>query len=390
MKIKIGVFFGGKSVEHEVSVISALQAIHAMDKEKYWPVPVYITKEGIMYTGQPLLEIDNYKDIKQLLSKCDQILIFNDGFQKSLVKQQSGLLGGKKIIDTIDVAFPIVHGTNVEDGTIQGYFELLDLPYVGSDVHGSALGMDKITMKRLLKEAEMPIVEYVWFYTQKWMTAGATVVEEIEGKLGYPVIVKPANSGSSVGIQMAEDREELDEAINLASNFSNRIIVERAVKALKEINCSVLGDYEGVEASVCEEPISSSEILSYQDKYMQKGGGSKGMSGTLRKLPAELSDETAETIQKLAKETFITLGCSGVARVDFLIDKAEDKIYVNEINTIPGSLSFYLWEASGKPFKQLLNDLIQLALKRGREKRQLTYTYDSNILAQKNLMGVKK
>ena len=389
MKIKVGVFFGGRSVEHEVSVISALQAIDSIDKEKYSVIPVYIAKSGIWYTGDALLDIDNFKDIDKLLLDAKKLMIENDGNEKIMVKYPLSKFA-KNILGTLDVAFPVIHGTNGEDGTLQGYFESIDLPYVGCDVLSSAVGMDKVFAKKLLKDAGIPVVECVWFYSTEWLRDKENIIAKIETQIKYPLIVKPANTGSSVGVKMVDNRLELEDAVDLARSFSNKIMAEVMVVNLREINCAVLGDYEKAEASVCEEPISSKDILTYQDKYMGNGAktsGSKGMSGASRQIPALISEEMTKEIQKLALSSFRTLGCAGVSRIDFLIDKDTNKVYVNELNTIPGSLAFYLWEATGKRYSQLTEDLINLALKKDREKQALMFTFDSNILAMQG--GVK-
>ncbi len=381
MKINVGVFFGGISVEHEISVISASQAMSAMDKEKYNIIPIYIAKSGIFYTGNELMDIQNYSDINKLLSKCQAINIIHDHNEPVIIKYP-GSKFSKNIIRKIDVAFPVVHGTNVEDGTLQGYLEMLKIPYVGSDILASSIGMDKVLMKKALRESGIPTVDYVSFYSKDWYKDNQPIIAKLENEIKFPVIVKPANLGSSVGIKKVNHLDELEEAVFLAQTFSKKILIEKMIKNLKEINCSVLGDYEKTEASVCEEPISSDEILSYKDKYLNKGS-SKGMSAIKKKLPADIPEEQSQLIKKLAMDTFKTLGCSGVARVDFLIDKDTNRVYVNEINTIPGSLSFYLWEATGKPFPKLIDDLIGLALKRERERKSIVFSYDINILALK-------
>lgn len=386
MKINVGVIFGGRSVEHEISIISALQVIHSIDRNKYNVVPVYITKQGQFYTGEALNDIQNYKDLDRLLSRCKQMVIVNHNGTRVMI-EYPGSMFRKAQLGTIDVALPVVHGTNVEDGALQGYLEMLDIPYAGCNVLSSALGMDKIVMRMVLKEAGLPVLDYVWFYSKRWFSDPAGVYEQIESRLSYPLIVKPANSGSSVGITPAANREELEDALDLASRFSNRIIVEHKVVNLREINCSVLGDYEKAIPSVCEEPVSSDQILSYKDKYMHEE--SKGMGGAARQLPAHIPQELTALIRELALKTFHVLDCSGVSRIDFLIDTETDQVYVNEINTIPGSLSFYLWEATGKPFAELTEDLIQLALKRNRERANLVFSYETNILAMKGKGGAK-
>jgi D-alanine-D-alanine ligase len=388
MKINVGVFFGGTSVEHEVSVISGLQAAHALDEEKYQPVPVYIAKNGDWYTGDALLEIENYKDLPSLFNKAVKVVLGKGQNGKAVLTKFPAGLFGAKTVNTLDVAFPVLHGTYGEDGVLQGLLEIHGLPYVGCDVLSSATGMDKIVMKMIVRDSGIPIADFVWFYANKWVDDSASLAAEIREKLQFPVIVKPANLGSSVGISKADDERELEEAVTLAMSFANKIVVEKMVANLKEVNCSVLGDYEEAEASVCETVLSSKEILTYQDKYMS-GGSTKGMSGTSRIIPADISPEMTERVQALAKATFHALGCSGVSRIDFLIDQAAGDVYVNEINTIPGSLSFYLWEPSGKSFTQMTSDLISLAFKRQRERSSLTFSYDTNLLAMRGKGGSK-
>lgn len=387
MKIKLGVFFGGKSVEHEIAVITANQAYSSIDKEKYEVIPVYISKQGLMYTGENLFELSEYKDMNKLIQRLTQVTFINDGQKINMLRYPMKKFGDN-VLNTIDVAFPIMHGTNGEDGTIQGYLELLGIPYIGCDILSSSIGMDKIVMKKVLAQSGLPVVNYVDFYSMEYVTNEENILKKVEEKLTYPVIVKPGNLGSSVGIKKADNKEKLIEAIEFAIQFSDRIIVEKAVTKLKEINCSVIGDVTNCNASVCEEPIFSDEILSYTDKYV--GGnktkgvpqqGQKAMAASKKRLPAEISKEKTEEIQNLAKQTFKFLGANGVSRIDFLIDEAEDKVYVNEINTIPGALSYYLWEATGKQFSQEIDELVDLALKRQRERENRTYSYDQNILS---------
>ncbi|ASU33515.1 D-alanine--D-alanine ligase family protein [Mucilaginibacter xinganensis] len=377
MKIRIGVIFGGRSVEHEISVISAQQAISAFDKNSYDITPIYITKTGKWYTGDALLNVDNYKNTDSLLAQCTEIYISPTFGDFTINAVQSSIWKSKEIAK-IDIAFPIIHGTNCEDGSLQGLLELKGIPYVGCDVLSSAVGMDKIMMKMVLKESGLPVVDYTWFTDRSWHMDKQAIIEKIN-KIGFPVIVKPSNLGSSVGVSKAADEAQLIEAVELAGRFSSRILVERMVVDLKEINCSVLGDVANQNASVCEEPLGAGDILSYKDKYITKGSSSKGMTSTKRQIPANIPKEQAMLIQDLAKETFRTLSCSGVSRIDFLVDKKDNKVYVNEINTIPGSLSFYLWEATDKNFGQLLKTLIDVALKRQRERDNLVVSYGENI-----------
>lgn len=391
MKIKIGVLFGGKSVEHEVSIISAIQAIRYINKDKYDVVPIYVTKSNEMYVGEDIGNIEKYKNIKELLKNSQRVVLLSNNDKLEIYKFPFKKLANN-YYDYIDVAFPIVHGTNVEDGTLQGYLKTLNVPFVGCDVTSSAIGMDKYVMKTVLKDNNIPVLNCMKFDFNEYNTDAKKVVSDVEKNIEYPVIVKPINLGSSVGIKIAHNKEELFEALDYAFSFAKNILVEKAIMNLKEINCSVLGDYEEAFASECEEPIGSDEILSYEDKYISGGSkktGSKGMTSLDRKLPAEISDELKAKIQELAIKTFKALGCNGVSRIDFMIDKDTDEVYVNEINTIPGSLSFYLWKATGMNYEELLDKLITLALKREREEKDISYSFDTNILEGVNLGGLK-
>lgn len=392
MKIKVGVFFGGKSVEHEVSVISALQACSAFDKEKYEIIPVYITRENEFYTGEAAGKISEYADIKALLKKCVRVMPISDGGKLKLIQFPVKKFGDSTV-NTVDIAFPIVHGTNVEDGALQGFFQTLNVPYVGCDVVSSAVGMDKYVMKTVLKDNDIPVLGCVVMGVKEYAADSKAAAEKIAGKIGFPAIVKPIDLGSSVGIKKASDSASLLNALDYAFQFANKVLVEHAITDLKEINCSVCGDYDDAEASECEEPVSTDEILSYEDKYVSasKSGGTekRGMSSLKRKIPADISSEKREEIRKMAVDAFRCLGCTGVSRIDFMIDNATGKTYLNEINTIPGSLAFYLWEPLGVKYPQLLDRMITLALKREREGKNLNFSYETSILKNAKLGGVK-
>ena len=382
MKLKLAVLFGGKSVEHEISIISAVQAMLSLDKEKYDILPVYITKNNEFYTGDALFEISEYKDIPSLLSKLQKIIFINDG-GKTFATTYPHKAFKKDTIYDIDIAFPIVHGTNVEDGSLQGYLKTLNLPFVGCDVLSSAVGMDKYVMKTVLKDNGIPVLDCLCFSSNDFDFDCENTLLKIEEKFGYPVIVKPINLGSSVGISKADSREKLEDSLKNAILYAEKVLVEPAIVNLKEINCSVLGDFKEATASECEEPVNSDEILSYEDKYIgnSKSSGTKGMASTKRKIPAEISPEAREEIRELAVRAFKVLGCSGVSRIDFMIDMDKGYIYLNEINTIPGSLSFYLWEPLGIKYSTLLDAMIDITLKRKREQDEVTYAFDTNVLS---------
>ena len=389
MKIRVGVFFGGKSVEHEVSVISGLQAYNAFNKEKYDLVPVYITKENELYTGELIADIANYRNIPELLKKSTRVFLMGEKNGVKLIQYPEKKFGSSEVAQ-IDVAFPVVHGANVEDGSLQGFLRHYNIPFAGCDVMASAVTMDKYVMKTVLKDSGIPVLDCVTLYGKEFESGEQATYDKVEQKIPYPVIVKPVNLGSSVGIKLAKDREELREALEYAFTFGPKVLVEHAIMNLREINCAVLGDYEEAHASECEEPISSDEILSYEDKYVAGGkGGSEGMRTARRELPANLTPRKREEIRELAVKTFRTLGASGVSRIDFMIDRDTDQVYVNEINPIPGSLAFYLWEALGKPYAELLDDMVKLALKREREEQNMLTSFESNILQNANLSGAK-
>lgn len=398
MKTNVAVFFGGRSVEHEISVISALQAINAFDADKYNVIPVYISKQGRWYTGQNLLELRNYRDLDKLVSEAEEVFMRPEYGDYNLYKVNSGLFSKRNpVVAELHVAIPVLHGTNGEDGIFEGVLETIGLPFAGCNTLASANGMDKITMKMILRSEGIPVVDYVWFTDNEWNSRRDSIVEKIESELGYPVIVKPANLGSSVGIGTAAGRDELIERINNAEKFSQRIIVEHMIEKLKEINCSVLGDADDHQSSVCEEPIKSGKFLSYEDKYMGGTKTSQGMQASEKRIPADLPEEISEKIRHMAGETFRVLSCHGVSRIDVMVDEKDNSVYVNEINTIPGSLSFYLWEASGISFMQLMDRLVALALKRKRATDRKTFTYDQNIFAlgggtkgAKGAKGVKR
>lgn len=389
MKTKIAVMFGGKSVEHEVSVISAIQAIGNMDREKYDILPVYISKANEMYIGDGVGDIEQYKHIDQLIAKSQRVILISSGGKPCFLSYPLKRFGKNQEIE-VDLAFPIVHGTNEEDGTLQGYLKTVGIPFVGCDVTASAVGMDKYVTKAVLKDNGIPVLDCMQFTTGDYRDVDA-MVAAIEERLGYPVIIKPVNLGSSVGISVAKDRVHLVQSIDDAFLYASKIIVEHAITNLREINCSVLGDDEEAIPSECEEPLHSQDILSYEDKYMSnsKSGASKGMASVSRKIPAEISEEMRERVRSIAVKAFHCLGCNGVARMDFMIDGDNGELYFNEINTIPGSLAFYLWEPVGISYPELLDKMIALALKRQREEKALTFSFDTNILDQQSLSGLK-
>lgn len=387
MKIKVGVIYGGESVEHEVSVISAMQAMNKLDQEKYEIIPIYITKDREWYTGEMLKDIEVYQDLSLIKKYGKNVVLYcNNG---SFVLQKKTF--PKSVVAEVDIILPIVHGTNVEDGGLQGYLQTIGVPFVGSDVYASVVGQDKVFMKDIWKNAKLPMTDYVWFYDVDYKQDSDAVIEKVE-KLAYPVIVKPATTGSSVGIAVCSKREELVEAIDDAIQYDKKILVEEVVENLKEVNIAVMGNYEHQKVSEIEEVLSGNKFLTYADKYIGDGKGklkgakvpmegtSKGMASANRKLPAELPDKVRKEVEEVAVEAFKALGSSGNSRIDFLVDGAKNKVYINEINSIPGSLAFYLWEAKGIDFSTVLDEMINIGVKDYKKRVSKTHSFETNIL----------
>lgn len=389
MKISVGVFFGGKSVEHEVSIISAMQVINVLDKEKYDIIPVYISKDNKFYYSDKLNDVSYFKDLEEVKKESMEVY-FTHSNSRMIMHSVNSIF--KKEVAKIDVAFPVVHGLNVEDGTLQGFFEMYNIPYVGPDVSASSVGMNKIIFKKVLEASNIPVIEYFEVSSYEFEEDYKTVFENIKEKLGLPIILKPANLGSSIGIEIVKEDTEFKIKMENVFLFTDKVLVERCVTNLREINCSVLGDCKNQEVSILEEPVKEDEILSFNDKYMSgsvsKKCGSKleGMASLSRKIPADLDEKKTQEIYNLSKKVFKLLGCEGVSRIDFIIDVDKDKVFVNEINTIPGSLSFYLWEKKDISFAKLCDNLIKIAIKRNERRGKITYSHNVNIL---NMTGKK-
>lgn len=384
MKIKVGVIYGGPTVEHEVSIISAVQAMESMDSEKYDIIPIYISKDRQWYSGKMLMDIDVYKDFESLKKFAKKVNLINKNGGFFL----QSMTGFKKIVTDIDVIFPIVHGNGAEDGSLQGYLETVGVPYVGSGVVASALGQDKVFMKQVMASSGFPVVPYTWFFDSEYTNEKDEITKAII-KLGLPVIVKPASLGSSVGITVVKDEALLDKAIMEAISYDQKIVVEKVIENMIEVNCSVMGNYKNQQISCLEEVASTDDFLTYNDKYVGNGKGtkSKGMASASRIIPARLDEKKTNEIKDLSRELFKCFNFSGVCRIDYLVDKKENKVYVNEPNTIPGSLAFYLWEPKNKKYNELLDELITIAIKDYKDKSKKTHSFDSNILS--NFNGLK-
>ena len=389
MKIKLGVIFGGVSVEHEVSIITAVQAMNNINDKKYDIIPIYITKDGTWYSGAMLRDIKIYSDMDLLKRFANEVTLYKrDG--EFVLQSKRGLL--RKDVTTLDMCFPIMHGTYGEDGNLQGYLETIGIPYCESDTYAAVVGQDKVFMKQIWKESGVPVVKFDWFFDSDYLKNPDKIIERLE-KIGYPLIVKPSRLGSSVGIKVCNNDQELRDAIIDAINYDNKILVEEVVSNLTEVNISVLGNYQKQSLSVIEEVGSKNAFLTYEDKYISGAkGGSKGMASAKRIIPARISEKLAKEVSDVAIKAFRSLNSSGVVRIDFLIDTKNEKVYANEINSIPGSLSFYLWDKTDKDYPELLENVLNIGIRNFKNKKAKIHSFDTNILsdfAKKGTKGVK-
>ena len=383
MKLKVGFIYGGISTEHEISIISALQAINNMNLDKYDVVPIYLSKNGVFYTGKYLLNIDNYKDLSLISKKCKEVSIIKKNNDFALLSVNFP----HKVLTNIDIFFPVVHGYNVEDGSIAGFLETIGAPYAESDLYASLIGQDKVIQKMVFKENGINIVPYTYFYENEYLNNEEEIISKIN-ELSFPVIVKPARLGSSVGINIATDEVSLKEAINESLKYDEKIIVEKVIENLKELNCSVLGDKDLYKPSLIEEVSAKENILSYEDKYIS-GGKSKGMASASRKIPADISRRLTKEIENMSVKACKALNTSGIVRIDYLYDTKNEKVYLNEINIIPGSLSFYLWKDT--KYKDLLASIIELGIKKYKNKSRKQTSFETNVLQNFNgTKGIKK
>ena len=386
--IKVGVIFGGESEEHEVSIITAVQAMNFIDEKKYEIVPIYINKERNRYTGQTIREMSSYKDLSLIPSLAKEVVLTKKG-DEFVLQKKSGLFKG--VVNTIDVAFPIVHGKGVEDGSLSGYLETIGIPYVGPSMLGASIGQDKVVQKQVMSASGIPVVDYTWFYDHEYQNDEEQILKDIK-KIGYPVIVKPARLGSSVGISVAKNEDQVKESIEEAIKYDEKIVVEAMIKNLKEVDCAVVGNYEDMECSLIGEMLTDNDFLTFEDKYIGEGGkgGKKGSAknqtgGKIAtsgfKIPAELDKEVEEQIYKYSKEAFRCLNLSGVTRFDFLVDTKAKKAYVNEPNTIPGCLAFFFYTPKGKKYTKLLDEMITLAIKEYKDSKKKVTSFESNVLS---------
>ena len=385
----VAVLFGGRSAEHEVSVITGHQIMDALEAAGYTILPIYLTKDGGWYAGMALHNMQQYTVPgfdAHALQEVYRVSLSPDRSIRQLLPHPETRRRLFKPVPRLwaEVFFPTVHGNFGEDGTLQGLFELADVAYVGSGVLASAVGMDKVRTKALCRDADIPVLDCVAVARQSWHTDSEAFIAHVTELYHFPLMVKPVCLGSSIGVRRCADTSELREAIEAAVLLDDRVLVEPALTDFFEVNCAVLGPPE--RASVCEQPHTSEALLSFDAKYKQGGKGAKaggakgGMASLGRTIPAPIAPALTARIQELAIKAFQVIGAAGVARIDFLIDRAREQVYFNEINTLPGSLAFYLWEASGIAFDELVTRVVEIALEQHRMRRATQFTFEANLL----------
>ena len=395
-KTTVGVIFGGRSVEHDVSVVTGNQVMRAFDESQYDVVPIYVSRDGRWYSGEPLLKLENFKDDEVVSHKGVHNVVLSPSVQHhGLIIEPVSSWMQRSVVQRLDVVFPAIHGSHGEDGTLQGLIELADIPYAGCGVLGSALCNDKVISKAVLQQNGIPVVAGDVVVRSEWLDNRDDTLQRLQEKIGLPMFVKPATLGSSIGVGRAVDLDTLAVSLDIALNFDRRALVEKAVKDPIEINCAVMGYDASFQASVLEQPVSWDDYLTYEEKYMRGGGGMKSQE---RIIPAPISDAMTERIQNMTIEAFKALDGRGIARIDFILESdqgvlTEDSpVYLNEVNTMPGSLAFYLWQETGMSQSEVVDNLVKLGRDAYADKRRNTYNYQTSLIqltAEKGLGGAK-
>ena len=382
-KATIGVFFGGRSPEHDVSIITGQLIISELKKLNYEVVPIYLSKSGAWHLGEELGVLKffhNLDENKEELKKYSQYYLDLEDSNGKIKFRSKGIF--KKKIE-IDLAFPAFHGPNGEDGTIQGVWEIFNIPYVGCGVASSAISMDKIFNKLFYQAYGIPTTDFVHFTSHEWKENKKKILQECQENLAWPVFVKPAQLGSSIGMTCVKEKSELENAIEVAAHYDNKILVEVAVNSLADITCAVLGN-EKPQASLLQESVFESDHFSYEDKYLKDGGAQLGNAEDNLKIPARLDSDTTKRIQEMSKDIYTKLGCAGTARIDFLYNRESRQVFANEINPLPGTLYHHLWKKSGVEIGEVCEQLIQFAIQKHKEKNNINYDFRSEILNNAN------
>jgi D-alanine-D-alanine ligase len=383
----IGVFFGSRNPEHDISIITGQLIISGLKGNGHNVIPVYLTKDGEWLIGEELGSLETFrkKGVVERLTKEREYVIDLKKSNGNMTFKRNGL--SKKEIQ-IDIAFPAIHGEYGEDGTIQGLFEMFDIPYVGCGVTSSAIAMDKVLTKQLYQHHNIPTPDFIYFTKEDWAAHKDDILSKAENTLGTPVFVKPARLGSSIAITKANSREEIERAIDVALHYETKALVESAIEDMKDITCAVIEENGKPRPSLLQDSSYKEGFFSYEDKYLEGGGAQLGKAESNLQIPADLDKHTTQEIQNMAVDVFKKIECAGIARVDFLYDEKNKKIYVNEINTLPGTLYHHLWEKSGIPLDNLLDILLKSALTRHHEKEKIARTFSSSVLSQ-NSSGAK-
>ena len=388
----LGVIYGSRSCEHEVSIISAVQLMKNVDKEKFDVVPVYISQRGEWFTGDCLLDLGTYMPFDPFNKELKRVYLDMTAGSGALLhlEQGKGLFKGmtQEVVARVDCFIPVMHGLHGEDGSLQGMLELANMPYTSTGVCGSAVGMDKITMKRFFRGMNYPVLPDCCALRSEWLKSKAIVLDRVEKELPYPVFVKPSCLGSSIGVSRADNRLELTNALDVAFSYDRRVLIEQGLDQPIEVNCSVLGFDGNVQTSVLEMPISTGAVLDFAQKYLS-GGGAKGMASLSRVMNPPIGKELTDRLQALSRDIFIAMDCKGVVRIDYMLDRNSDNYYITEINTIPGSLAYYLWNESGVKYSALIEKMVSCALEAQREKDENSYAFKSDILKGVKLGGTK-
>lgn len=390
-KLQLGVIFGSRSCEHEVSVISALQLMRSADRQKYDVIPIYISMKGEWFSGDPLLDVHTFTGFDEHQKGIYRVQLDVTAGSGALttIRPAKGLFGHDEVqlVARLDCVIPVFHGMHGEDGTIQGMLEMCNLPYASSGVTPSAVGMDKVYLKQFFRGGEFPVLPGCWFLRSDWEENPEAVMDAVEKELPYPVFVKPASLGSSIGVSKAKDRAALKQAMELALDFDRKVLVEKGLENPLELNCSVLGFGGRAEASEIEMPVTGGDLLSFMDKYIQGNASAKGMASLKRVLPAPIEPELRDRIRKLSVDIFKNMDCKSVVRIDYMFDTPTGELYITEINTIPGSLAFYLWQACGVPYAALIDRMVETAMLAHQEKNNSNYAFSSDILTNLSLGG---
>ena len=386
-RYRIGVVFGGRSVEHDVSIVTAQQVMHALEEAGHTVLPIYIDRSGNYFQGAALREIANFEtEAWRQRRDVTAVLLSPQPKQHGLIVEPLAGRFRASRVQRMDVAFPTLHGTHGEDGSLQGLLELADIPYVGCGVLASALANDKWMTKAILREAGLPVLAGLLLERDEWLRDPQKIMAEAQERLRYPLIIKPARTGSSIGIGFAEDEASLRAATEIAIAFDHRVLWEERLTDCREINCAVLGYGKELRASPLEQPLSYEEFLSYEEKYLR---GGEGMKSAERIIPAPIGDSLTEAIQEAARATFAALDGRGTARMDFLLKQDGSAFYLNEVNTMPGSLAFYLWQEAGLSPAEVCEALLEIAFRAAADKRGTRYDHRTTLLGQVTARGLK-